>query len=336
MAAMLWLMDSLVKGCKQQAWEWPQLIVSTLILALMQPYALVTLGAVAGLWMVTRWVRERRLPWRSSVRLIGVVALAMPYVAYTWWALANDQALSGWDRQNITLSPPLWDYLLSIGLLLPFTLMGAAVALRRRNTNDLMLLFWVGVSFILLYLPNYSQQRRFAFALFVPLAILAVQGLTHWRQLDTRLFRFAFVAFSSITNIILLAMIAVALSQHPSYLFFTQSEWNGLLYLRSQADQHALVLASPDMGLYIPAWAGQRVIYGHPHETANAKARATEAQQFYEGRPSVALTNVDFIFIGPRESLIGSPLIPASFAPVFTDGDVVIYSRKETSTRVSE
>ena len=33
-----------------------------------------------------------------------------------------------------------------------------------------------------------------------------------------------------------------------------------------------LILSSPEMGLFIPAQTGRRVLYGHPFETVNADA----------------------------------------------------------------
>jgi len=194
----------------------------------------------------------------------------------------------------------------------------------------MLLIYWMGVSLILIYLP-YSQQRRFTIGLFIPLAMLAVQGLAQIRRLDTPQIRFWLATTSSVANVILVSLSVYAMTQYHPYLYFTRSEWNGLLYLRASGAPHALVLVSPDMGLYIPAWTGQRVIYGHPHETVDARARATETTAFFAGTladPGVLLKPVDFIFVGPRERAIGSPRIPPNFVGVFADGDVTIYGKR--------
>jgi hypothetical protein len=43
------------------------------------------------------------------------------------------------------------------------------------------------------------------------------------------------------------------------------------------------------MGLFVPAWAGQPVVYGHPFETVDAEARKAQVEAFWAGE------------MGPRE-----------------------------------
>jgi len=66
--------------------------------------------------------------------------------------------------------------------------------------------------------------------------------------------------------------------------------------------QDALVAASPETGLYIPAWSGQRVLYGHPFETPQADLRRMELEAFLARGDLDALAyRPDYIFFGPRE-----------------------------------
>ncbi len=332
LAALLWLLTLLVLyGHAFGARQWLTLVAGTLIVALLQPYGLVNVGAVAVLWLLIRWRRERHVPRDLLLKLLVMVALAAPYVLYTQWVVLSDPTLVGWDLQNQTNSPALWQYVVAFGLALPLALWGMRNALRRRRAHDLLLVFWVVSSLLLMYLPNYHQQRRFAFGLFVPLAILAMQGLLSLPRVDRPSLRAALVATSTLTNITLLLIAFAAMQNFAPYLYFTRGEWNALLFLREHAEQHALVLASPDFGLYIPAWSGQRVIYGHPHETADARAHAEAVQSFYRGTlrdPQDFTARVDYIIVGPRERALGTPTIPANYQPVFSDGDVTIYARQ--------
>ena len=330
------------------------LVGGTRILALMQPYGVIVCGAVGGLWLMAQWAQNMRVGrmklWQAAprdtlMRLLLMALLAAPFALNTAYALATNAALAAWNQQNITLSPPPWQWLIALGLMLPFAAVGLGVTLRRLwrawrdegklNANDFLPLCWFGVIAVLVYLPN-AQQRRFAFGLFIPCVILAVYGLSVLRNLNRPSWRLLWVAVSSLTNVILMLIAFLTLLTPSPVVFFTQSEWRGIQYLRTQAPR-ALVLASPDMGLYIPAWSGQRVIYGHPHETGNARARATAVQQFYEGKLSEAdafLAPVDFIFVGPRERDLSAKagrtfVSPPSFSPVFSDGDVTIYARQK-------
>jgi uncharacterized membrane protein len=56
-------------------------------------------------------------------------------------------------------------------------------------------------------------------------------------------------------------------------------------------DQHThwtdTVLAPTDVGQFVPAWAGNRVVYGHPFETIEAKEKEAEVDRFFTtGTPS--------------------------------------------------
>jgi hypothetical protein len=192
-----------------------------------------------------------------------------------------------------------------------------------------LLLFWLGARALLLYLPYY-QNRRFNFAAFVPIAILAVYALrcVHWMQIFSR--RFAFVVLSALTNVIMLASVFFTIQQADPVLFMTHSEWEGVCYLSAHAPERAVVLASPEMGLLILTSSDLRVVYGHPAETPHAAATLNMLHQFFSGQLTDAntfLKPVDFIFLGPREKSLGTVRIPPEFSPKFSSGDVTIYAR---------
>ncbi|MBI5879093.1 MAG: hypothetical protein HZB53_15710 [Chloroflexi bacterium] len=343
LAAALWVTDALVPPAGEHAARGrmaARITTGTLILALTQPYALLIAAGLGAFWL--GWRVAARAPRAEWLALMGRMALAgalgAPVALYYRWLAGANASYAGWDRQNITLASPLWDYALAFGLLLPLALAGvgmALVRLRARRAPDadaLLLLGWVAITITLLYLPL-AQQRRFAFGLAVPVAILAVQGLKAVSRLDRDPLRFLLMTLSSLTNVLLLSLALVATSLHPVNLFFTQGEWDALMYLRTHASPQAVVLASPDMGLYIPAWAGQRVFYGHPHETLDAAARKAEVTAFFANTLSAfpaVLKRADYVFIGPRERSIGTPDIPNNWRVVFAapgPNGVTIYSR---------
>jgi hypothetical protein len=333
MAAFVWLIDLLTDTSPTSRLNWLRLIVGAMLLSLIQPYALVTIVVVAALWSVMWIIRHRSLPLNTLLRAVIVGIAAAPFALYYRWALENIPSYRGWEQQDITLSPPPTDYLIAGGVAQVFALIGIAVMARtlRRETHAdaLLLLIWIVVSPVLMYLPV-IHQRRFAFALFIPLAILAVIGITHGPQRWMPRLRALLLIFASLGNILLLLIILLGTSAYPRSLFFTRAEWEGITYLRNTMPDQ-IVLSSPEMGLFIPAWSDQRVVYGHPNETLNAKLHRAEVEQFFAGTLANAdtfLRSVDFIFVGPRERALGTPVIPSSFAVVFSDGDVTIYARK--------
>ena len=98
-------------------------------------------------------------------------------------------------------------------------------------------------------------------------------------------------------------------------LYLTRGEAQGLEWLEANTDLHALVLASPQTGLFIPAHTGRRVLYGHPFETVNAQAEKAAVTDFFArlaldpaaARGFLSEREVDVVFYGPRERLLGPP-----------------------------
>jgi uncharacterized membrane protein len=84
------------------------------------------------------------------------------------------------------------------------------------------------------------------------------------------------------------------------------------------------------MGLFIPAWSGRRVVYGHPFETVDAQRTKASVEGFFSAgaRPDahkfMLNWNVAFMFVGPREHALGFSAVPSE-AAVFRNATVTIY-----------
>ena len=83
------------------------------------------------------------------------------------------------------------------------------------------------------------------------------------------------------------------------------------------------------MGLFIPAYTGRRVLYGHPFETVNAKQMQEVVLNLLSdlnGEDGDSfLHNVSYIFYGPREREIGAEKIDPGYKVVYSSGDVQIF-----------
>jgi hypothetical protein len=87
------------------------------------------------------------------------------------------------------------------------------------------------------------------------------------------------VAFGALTPIFLVVgHLAVA-----SDAYLGAGEWAALRWLRDEGEPDAVVLCSTRMGLFVPAWAGQPVVYGHPFETVNAEERKAQVEAYWAG-----------------------------------------------------
>ncbi|UCC65520.1 MAG: hypothetical protein JSV36_10930, partial [Anaerolineae bacterium] len=279
----------------QRHWTWRLLGValSAAALGLVLPLGLFIVGAALGCYSAILWIQRRHPPWREIISGGAIAVAGGPFVANAYLASTRNPAFAAWSALNQTSSPPPWDYALGYGLILLLALGGLYTALRRRRDSDWLIVAWTMSTAVLLYLP-FSLQRRLVMGWIVPLGLLATMGWTrlsarvsggvatralargqilgqasHRQYLRTPLIG----ALVGITHLFVLVIALVgALTRHP-VLYLGADERAGLVWLAENAAPDALVLAGPETSLYIPAWSGQRVWYGHRFETVDAGRR---------------------------------------------------------------
>jgi hypothetical protein len=303
-------------------------------LGLVQPLGLLTAGAALLVYTGILWIQKRRLPVREIACGIAVAAAGSPFVLNAYRVSVRNPAFAAWSAQNQTPSPPPWDYLIGYGLVLLLAVGGTWVAWRRRRDSDWLLIAWTTSTAVLVYLP-FGLQRRLIMGWIVPLGMLATlgwYGLRHRRQERVRV-AWTLAGVSHLF-VIVIALVG-ALTRHEA-LFLSRDERAALDWLADAAAPDALVIAAPETGLYIPAWAGQRVFYGHRFETAHADERRAQVTAFYRDGERTLLhqppaTRASYVWYGPREeALSGGTWQPEpGWQPVFQQGRVTLYAVPE-------
>jgi hypothetical protein len=91
------------------------------------------------------------------------------------------------------------------------------------------------------------------------------------------------VAFCVLTPIFLVVGHLAVVSD----AYLSGGEWAALAWLRDEGNPDEVVLCSTRMGTFVPAWAGQPVVYGHPFETVNAEERKAQVEAYWAGEMSV-------------------------------------------------
>ncbi|MDY6876029.1 MAG: hypothetical protein SWK90_07520 [Chloroflexota bacterium] len=301
----------------QREWLWGLgMVLSALALGVVQPFGLLPVFGGLGVTLAARTVRMRRVPWRAVAWVTGAGVMASPYPLYMQWAMRTDPVLAAWNVQNVTPSPPLWDWALSYGLVLALAMLGAVLVARRGSGGDWLLLGWAGVTLVGMYLPL-PLQRRLSLGLGVPLGLLA--GMGWWRVVRPRvrvrrrgLLQRAMVTFCALTPVFLVLMTLLAALAGEPWFYLSEGEWAALEWLRDEGQPDAVVLCAPQMGLFVPAWAGQPVVYGHPFETVDAEWRKGQVETFWAGGMGLAEqevflqeNRVGYVLVGPRELEIG-------------------------------
>ena len=166
------------------------------ILATIHTYDLITLFVILAAFSVVRVIRDPlftpALLKQDIRRLVWMGLSALPIVITMLVGFAIEPAMGGWAKQNITLSPPIWGYLIGYGFLLVLAGWGWAVLRRQRDTTSLLLMTWGLTQALLLYFPV-QFQRRFTNAFHIILAILAsfaVERFFAWTNRQAKQRRF--------------------------------------------------------------------------------------------------------------------------------------------------
>jgi asparagine N-glycosylation enzyme membrane subunit Stt3 len=309
-------------------WRIIWISILSLALAIIQPFAPFAVYAIIGVTLLLIWRRDRSFPRASFLTAFIAGLITAPLLLYMYLATQNDPALRAWSIQNQTPSPPVIDYLIGYGLLLIAAIPAARSAWRRGSNWDLLFLVWIVVTVPMLYAPI-PLQRRLSLGLHIPIALLAAQGLSQvirskWPR------RLAMAAMLPTSVFIMLALIGGAVVHDP-HIYITSNEAAAIDWLQANARSDDIVLAAPETGAFIPAFAGQRVVYGHPYETVEADRKRQLVDNFFAGKTDrVTLlrdTPINYVLIGPRERRLGSvdpALLPIH--AVFTSGDVILYA----------
>jgi hypothetical protein len=257
---------------------------AALLLAVVYPFGwAVALAALLAHAAFARGLRGDAKP--SLIQAAWVLAGGLPAAAYSLWVVNAHPVLAQWNAQNLTPAPPLWDFVVSFSTALVIAVLGAAALVRERRKEAYVLLAWAAVGITLVYLPL-GLQRRFVSGLYVPLAALAVLGLAQWFHQPGRL-RIAtagLLLVSVLTNVLILLGAAQAARAQEPALYLSADETAAYAWLDEHATPGALVLAPPQYGLRLPAYADVRVWYGHPFETIEADERRAEVEAFFDER----------------------------------------------------
>ena len=313
-------------------WRCARLVLNGLLISVILPFALVSALLVAGVWFLWTVGTKRKVPWQPVVSL-GI--LGGPFLLYQFWVAQTHPALAVWNAQNLTPSPPIWDFLLSFSpviLLAPFGIY--ALAKRAQEPYMPVLYAWFGLSLVLVYFP-FSLQRRFMLGFYIPATVLAVFGLDYLRARFPRRAGWwvpATFALSLPTNLLLVLISLSGALSHSTSLYFSQDEYRAFAWIRAETPARAIILASPEMGRWIPGETGRRVLYGHPFETVNASQEEAVVTRFFQGNrpvrvddPLFTSVGVNYLIYGPRERALGSALDLSALPIVFDSASVRIY-----------
>jgi hypothetical protein len=317
--------------------SWLYTAGGSLALSLINPFGVIIVLMVLGGCFVWNFVgRSAYQP--PALRLAIVLIFGLPALIYDLWAAHTVPELNVWNSQNITLSPSIWDLVVSLSPALIFSIVGMirfAKGKKHPKSEEIgTLVIWAVLGLLLIYLPM-DLQRRFMMGLYIPLAGLASYGVEfiagdqkkRYRLLVITLFLFALP-----TNFIILLTSHIGISTYDPSIYIHKDEFFLLEWIEENTGEDVLILSSPEMGLLIPAHSGRRVLYGHPFETVNASEEEAAVRAFFQGKWShnrmrdfINSRDVDYIFYGLREKAYGDIQNFFNLPAVYASGEVSLY-----------
>jgi hypothetical protein len=277
------------------------------LLAVILPFGFVILGILLLIEYVISWKDHVKNQW---IDLISFSVGGFPVLFYQFGIINTDPQLIVWNIQNQTPAPQPINLILSLSPALIFALL---YIYRKKNIKSdqstLSLIVWMVAGIFLTYLP-FNLQRRFLLGIFIPVSILAMKYLSELvDKQKNRLLVGVLISFSLISNLIMIISGFVGMKSFQPILYITKSEYEGLKWISSKANTDDLVLSTSRMGLFLPAYTGRRVIYGHPFETVNASINEKIVNEFFscsltreDEEEIVRNFEVDYIFWSSRNS----------------------------------
>lgn len=317
----------------------------TLLLGFSHGYDLLPTMVMPGATAAVLLFKERRIPqlaWPAAV----IVAAAIPGALYALGLTQLDATwrgvLSQYGNAGVYTPPP---HLLVVLLGLPFLLALAQLrpsAWRGVSTPQLFVRVWLVAGFGLLYIPT-DYQIKMLTGYQIPVCILAIETLAELVHAirtrrpglpAARLATVALLGFVVLTNVYLTAWRVFDLRRNDYPYYLTDGDVAALESLEGNVAPGEVVLASPELGLFVPVYSDARPFVAHWAQTLDFYARRDAVTWFYRATtPNGArleLLNTErvrLVVAGPAEAeLAGQPAPPELELPVLHAGSTTVYN----------
>ncbi len=298
-------------------------VLFSLLLSIINPFGIVIVLMVYwGLILIELIIQlsGSENPLRSSSFLslllldLSITIGGLPFLIYDLIVSNTDPLLRIWNQQNLTETPGVFSTLLALSPLIVLAVYYCVKIFKRHgwNLQEKILIAWFVLGLILLYIPL-TLQRRFMMGIYIPIGILGGMAFMELNASKKPLWSgLLFLTILPTNLIILMSSIFGVMTKDP-ILYLTRDEIQVMEILR-QEESINVVLSGPESGLFIPAFSGKKVIYGHPYESIYSEERQELVTDFFKGEYSLEEElkifedyQIDRVYFGPREQVLGQP-----------------------------
>lgn len=324
-----------------------------LLLGWTHAYDLLIIYFVTGVYFLALWISKRAFP-KQFFRGFIVVGLMSGWAAlYSFLLTTLDplwkEVLDQFENAGVyTPLPPFLFFLFGVPLFLAAAALVVWFRQKRWTDERLFIASWFLMGFALLYIPT-DFQIHMLNSWQIPLMFLATMYLYdvivpavqrrigEKRLLGLRPARWLpalLLVLVIPTNLYLIAWRFVDLSRYTYPYYLEQDYMRALDWLRENSDPQEVVLASLEIGQYIPGVSGNNTFLAHWANTVNYFDKVQRVDGFYAANApaeyrldTVRQFHVDYVLYGPAERQIGSynPSGLPWLEPVFETPLVTVY-----------
>jgi len=317
-----------------------------LALVFVYPLALAPLALAFVLRVLVHAAQHGGFAYAKVQWLLWFIVPALPVAVYYAMVMRYDPIVRAAWMQTTTSAPSPLVMVLSFGLPLLIALPGLWRAVRRFEPDgDQFMLLWLLVIVLFVYLPGGFHQS-FLLGITIPLMYFATRSIEDfWLDHISRRWRLRLmvalipVMAASFLLVLMLPARAVTSDSRSAGMLLPRDYADAFSYLRQRIRENDVVLAAPNVSLWLPAWTGAQVVYGHPNEAVEPMRKRDAVVAWYRHTnpdDCQALLDgdlayhepyrVDYVIYGPEEARIGETVCLDELNLLRRFGDVAVYA----------
>ncbi len=317
-----------------------------IVLILLYPEAYVLLALTLLITVFAQWYFAKQITNREVRWLLWILVPALPILIYYGLVLRSNPFVLEWLQQRAD-PIDLFQLLIAFGGMLFIGIPSIFRAIRHfESDGDRYMIVWLIVASLGSLLPL-DMRVHFLVAVMIPIAYFATRSIEDvWIKKIRRKYRiplFAVLLIGLVMSnlVVVLLPLLPLLNNHSTQsagLVLSREYGVALEWLDKQTTSSDVVLASPELSIWIPLWLGSHSVTGHPYETMNFAEKQGIIRDLYSADSAEDCNSllrqiegfqrrytVSFIIYGPVEQKIGSAVCLKQVPFVASFGDVEIY-----------
>lgn len=316
--------------------------LASLTLAFVYPDALLPLGLAYAGNLIINWLIQKQIKPYEWYWGLWILVPALPIIAYDLIMFRNNPFVENWISQRGNITPSIIMLMLSLGLTFVIAIPGLVRAIRRLEPDgDRLMILWLLSMVVTFYLPLQLNQYLLL-GLMIPVAYFATRSIEDfWFKSIRRIHRskvyllvFPILIISNLVWLFLPVYPAIAGWQGINSTILQNEYGDALRWLQQSELESGSILAAPDVSLWIPAWTGEHVVYGHPNETFNADETLSDVIAWYQLSDATANEcqaflneyQVAYVVYGVREQRIGVGACTQNLIQLESFESLIIYA----------